>query len=147
MKNYILTVPAEWIGKNIRLRAHYLWEDSDDHSGIRHSEYNIPTISAPDVTFHSNGEQNHVTIDWTQPGTNGYQAGDITYQLFRNGQLLQTFDYNTTVYTDAGTANGIKYEYQVKATVAPLGNAVSRFEVWGNKVIAWPPPDRLYHLL
>ena len=139
MTTYYVTVPADWVGKHVKIKGHYVWEDSDDEAGDRYHDFDIPTVSAPNITFSANGEQNNLFIDWAQPNTNGYSAGSITYQLFRNGQLLQTFDYNTTAYTDAGTTDGTKYNYQVKAVVNP-GNPMSRFEVWGNAVTAWKNP-------
>jgi endoglucanase len=62
-----------------------------------------------------------ITLTWAAAYDSGYSSADLSYTVYRDGQLAGTAPAGTTSFTDTGVSPGIPYSYTVTAT-DPAGN-------------------------
>jgi len=62
-----------------------------------------------------------ITITWAAAYDSGYSSTDLSYAVYRDGQLAGTVPAGTTTFTDTGLSPGTAHSYTVTAT-DPAGN-------------------------
>ena len=68
----------------------------------------IPEGSEPMIRAIVSWDGSGVTLEWNKIGLQG------RFEVYRDGQLRQTFPFSTTNYRDTAVSSGQTYEYSVK---------------------------------
>jgi chitodextrinase len=79
-----------------------------------------------------------ITLTWAAAYDSGYSSADLSYAVYRNGQLAGTVPAGTTSFTDTGLSPGA-YTYTVTAT-DPAGNTSQPSAAFTQPTQKCPPP-------
>ena len=80
-----------------------------------------------------------ITLTWAAAYDNAYDSADLSYAVYRNGQLAGTVPAGTTSFTDTGLGPGTAYAYTVTAT-DPAGNTSQPSAAFTQSTQKCPPP-------
>ena len=90
-------------------------------------------LSSPQQTAAS------ITLTWAAAYDSAYSSADLSYAVYRDGQLAGTVPAGTTSFTDTGLSPGTGYSYTVTAT-DPAGNTSQPSAAFTQPTQNCPPP-------
>ena len=80
-----------------------------------------------------------ITLTWAAAYDSAYTSADLSYAVYRDGQLAGTVPAGTTSFTDTGLSPGTAYPYTVTAT-DPAGNTSQPSAAFTQPTQKCPPP-------
>ena len=80
-----------------------------------------------------------ITLTWAPAYDSAYSSADLSYAVYRGGQLAGPVPAGTTSFTDTGLAPGTAYTYTVTAT-DPAGNTSQPSASFTQPTPTCPPP-------
>jgi len=80
-----------------------------------------------------------ITLTWAAAYDSAYSSTDLSYALYRDGQVAGTVPAGTTSFTDTGLSIGTAYSYTVTAT-DPAGNTSQPSAAFTQPTQSCPPP-------
>jgi len=80
-----------------------------------------------------------ITLTWAAAYDSAYSSTDLSYAIYRDGQVAGTVPAGTTSFTDTGLSIGTAYSYTVTAT-DPAGNTSQPSAAFTQPTQSCPPP-------
>jgi chitodextrinase len=102
----------------------------------------LPGAAAPTAPVILGSPQQNstsITLTWAAAYDSAYSSADLSYAVYRNGQLAGTVPAATTSFTDTGLSPGTAYTYTVTAT-DPAGNTSQPSAAFTQPTQKCPPP-------